>query len=38
MLTHIDVYLRPGDTRYAAGWIDAGHFRRLPLNTGEAAW
>jgi len=38
MLTHADVYLRPGDTRYAAGWLDAGHFRRLPLNTGEAAW
>jgi hypothetical protein len=32
MLTHTDVSLRPGDTRYAAGWIDAGRFRQLPLN------
>jgi hypothetical protein len=32
MLTHTDVSLRPGDTRYAVGWIDAGHFRQLPLN------
>jgi hypothetical protein len=40
MLTHTDVSLRPGATRYAAGWIDAGHFRQLPLNPdGEpAAW
>lgn len=32
MLTHTDPSRRPGDTRYAAGWIDAGHFRQLPLN------
>lgn len=32
MLTHTDVSLRPGDTRYAVGSIDAGHFCQLPLN------
>jgi hypothetical protein len=32
MLTHTDVSLRSDDTRYAVGWIDAGHFRQLPLN------
>jgi hypothetical protein len=32
MLTHTDVSLGPGDTRYAVGWINAGHFRQLPLN------
>jgi len=40
MLAHTDVFLRPGDTRYAAGWINAGRFRQLPLNTGGqgVAW
>jgi hypothetical protein len=32
MLTHTDPSFRPSDTRYAVGWIDAGHFRQLPLN------
>jgi hypothetical protein len=40
MLAHTDVVLRPADTPYAAGWIDAGHFRQLPPNAGEqgVAW
>ncbi len=33
MLAHTDVSLQSGDTRYAVGWIDAGHFRQLPLNS-----
>jgi hypothetical protein len=31
--THSDVFLLPGDTPYASGWIDAGHFRSFPLNA-----
>lgn len=40
MLAHIDVFLGKDDTPYPAGWIDAGHFHSLPLNTGEqgVAW
>lgn len=37
LLAHADVLLQSGETPYAAGWVDAGHFRRLPPDTGSEA-